>query len=143
MIQKLRGRRFYLFILFVAILELSMMGLHSLEGKKATHSNQTHVLAEEVKKPSLIVEHQVKGNDLELKLVVQGFQFSLENMGKENKVGEGHVHLYVDGKKIAKIFGPQFTLADVAPGKHKIEVELAHNNHESYGVKQTFEIVVN
>ncbi|XOS94171.1 hypothetical protein ACLMAB_13050 [Brevibacillus laterosporus] len=34
MIQKLRGRRFYLFILFVAILELSMMGLHSLEGKK-------------------------------------------------------------------------------------------------------------
>ncbi|XOS94170.1 hypothetical protein ACLMAB_13045 [Brevibacillus laterosporus] len=79
-----------------------------------------------------------------MKLVVQGFQFSLENMGKENKVGEGHVHLYVDGKKkIAKIFGPQFTLADVAPGKHKIEVELAHNNHESYGVKQTFEIVVN
>ena len=143
MIQKLRGRRFYLFILFVAILELSMMGLHSLEGKKATHSNQTHVLAEEVKKPSLVVEHQVKGNDLELKMIVQDFRFSLENMGKENKDGEGHVHLYVDGKKIAKIFGPQFTLADVAPGKHKIEEELDHNNHESYGVKQTFEIVVN
>jgi hypothetical protein len=92
--------------------------------------------------PTLHVTHSLSGNDLHLRLTVTDFTFSLDNMGKENKYGEGHVHLYLDGKKVAKIFERQFVLKDVSAGRHEVVVELAHNNHDSYGVKKTFEIEV-
>ncbi len=92
--------------------------------------------------PTLQVTSKVSGRDLHLQMTVTGFTFSLENMGKENRYGEGHVHLYIDDKKVAKIFAPQFVWKDVQPGSHQVVVELAHNNHESYGVKQSFQIHV-
>lgn len=93
-------------------------------------------------KPTLAVHHSVKGNNLILHLTVTKFRFSIENMGKDNKQGEGHVHLYIDDKKVAKIFETHYTYPDLLPGKHKVTLELAHNNHEPYGVKQSFEILV-
>jgi hypothetical protein len=92
--------------------------------------------------PTLEVSHTLKQDDLQLKLNVTGFTFSLENMGKENRYGEGHVHLYLDGKKVAKIFEPQYVLKDIPPGRHEVVLELAHNNHESYGVQQKLQIDV-
>jgi hypothetical protein len=92
--------------------------------------------------PSLDVTHSLKENDLYLTLKVDGFSFSLDNMGKENRPGEGHVHLYLDGRKVAKIFEPQYVLKDIPAGHHEVVVELAHNNHESYGVKKSFHIAV-
>lgn len=93
--------------------------------------------------PTLQVTHEVKGKDLYLKMTVTGFSFSLENMGKGNKQGEGHAHLYIDGKKVAKMFEPQFVYRNLSSGQHQIVVELAHNNHESYGVTQSFVVEVN
>ena len=92
--------------------------------------------------PTLDVSHTLKQDDLHLKLNVTGFTFSVENMGKDNRYGEGHVHLYLDGNKVAKIFEPQYVLKDIPPGRHEVVVELAHNNHESYGVQQKLQIDV-
>lgn len=92
--------------------------------------------------PSLAVTHKLEKDDLHLQLTVTNFSFSLENMGKDNKPGEGHVHLYLDGKKVAKIFEPTYVLKDISSGKHEIVVELAHNNHDSYGVQEKFQIDV-
>ncbi|MED4751252.1 hypothetical protein [Brevibacillus choshinensis] len=92
--------------------------------------------------PTLTVTHALNQDDLELKIAVTNFSFSLENMGKENKPGEGHVHLYLDGKKVAKVFEPTYVLKDIPSGKHEVMVELANNNHESYGVSQRIPIEV-
>jgi hypothetical protein len=92
--------------------------------------------------PTLEVKHSLQQDDLHLQLTVQHFSFSLENMGKDNKAGEGHVHLYLDGKKVAKVFEPTYVLKDIPPGKHEVTVELAKNNHESYGVQQKFQIEI-
>lgn len=92
--------------------------------------------------PTLAVTHALNQDDLELKLKVTNFSFSLENMGKENRPGEGHVHLYLDGKKVAKVFEPTYVLKDIPSGKHEVMVELANNNHESYGVSQRISIEV-
>lgn len=92
--------------------------------------------------PTLAVTHSMEQDDLQLKLAVTNFSFSLENMGKENKQGEGHVHLYLDGKKVAKVFESAYVLKDIPSGKHEVMVELAHNNHESYGVSERFSIEV-
>ena len=93
-------------------------------------------------KPTLKVSHSLHGDDLHLQLTVTQFRFSLENMGKENRDGEGHVHLYLDDKKVAKIFDNTYVYRDIPRGKHQVVIELAHNNHESYGVKQSFAIEV-
>lgn len=92
--------------------------------------------------PTLAVTHTLNQDDLELKMAVTHFTFSLENMGKENRPGEGHVHLYLDGKKVAKVFEPAYVLKDIPSGKHEVLVELAQNNHESYGVTQRISIEV-
>ncbi|WP_139489410.1 hypothetical protein [Brevibacillus dissolubilis] len=92
--------------------------------------------------PSFEVKHQLQGDDLHLNLTVKNFRFSLENMGKDNKHGEGHVHLYLDSKKVAKIFDSTYVYKDVPAGKHTIMLELANNDHSSYGVKKTLTIEV-
>ncbi|USG63693.1 hypothetical protein NDK47_16085 [Brevibacillus ruminantium] len=92
--------------------------------------------------PTLEVSHKLEKNDLHLTLQVKGFSFSVENMGKENRYGEGHVHIYVDGKKVAKAFDKTYVVKDLSSGSHEIVVELAHNNHDSYGVKREFRVNV-
>lgn len=92
--------------------------------------------------PTLAVKHSLEQDDLKLQLAVTNFSFSLENMGKDNKHGEGHVHLYLDGKKVAKVFESSYVLKDIPSGKHEVMVELAHNNHESYGVSERFSVEV-
>lgn len=110
----------------------------------ANQPAQTEVVAEEAHThqaaPTLAVTHTLAKDDLTLKIAVTNFTFSLENMGKDNKHGEGHVHLYLDGKKIAKVFEPSYVLKDIPSGKHEVKVELAHNNHESYGVSESFSV---
>lgn len=100
------------------------------------------VSAHEAVAPTLDVSHRLENRDLHLDLKVTNFTFSLENMGKENKDGEGHVHLYIDGKKVMKLFGTSYVWKDMQPGQHLVTLELAHNNHDSYGVKQEFKVDV-
>jgi hypothetical protein len=105
-------------------------------------AKKTVAVHEQHQKPTLKVTHRVQGRDLHLHMSVTGFAFSLENMGKENRYGEGHVHLYLDGRKVAKVFANHYVYANIPIGRHAVVVELAHNNHESYGVKQSFLIDV-
>lgn len=97
---------------------------------------------DEEKQPTLKVEHQVKGRDLHLQLDVNNFQFSVEQMDREKHYGQGHVHLYINGEKVAKIFDKEYVHKNLPPGTHEVKVELAHNNHDSYGVEETFTIEV-
>jgi len=117
----------------VAGVQFSLSTSQSKETVKQLHNHQS---------PTLDVEHQLNGNKLSLSLKVANFTFSLDHMGKENKHGEGHVHLYVDGQKVAKIFDNNFLYDKLTPGKHEVTVELAHNDHSSYGVKKVFWVEV-
>lgn len=127
-------RRFLLIIGIAACVEIGLYATKSAE----TASPQDH----HQHAPTLDVSHSLKENDLYLKVKVTGFTFSVDNMGKENKQGEGHIHLYLDGKKVAKMFDTSYVLKDIPAGHHEVVVELAHNNHDSYGVKRSFHVEV-
>jgi len=126
-------QRFLLIVGIIACAELGMYAVQSATTEAPVDHHQT---------PGLEVSHSLKGNDLHLKLKVTGFTFSVENMGKDNRNGEGHIHLYVDGKKVAKIFDSHYVLKDLPAGHHEVVVELAHNNHDSYGVKRSLHVQV-
>lgn len=92
--------------------------------------------------PTLAVTAEVQGRDLILQLKTQHFRFRSTKVGQKNVYGEGHAHLYVDGKKVAKIVGHRYVLPDLPSGHHRIKVELAHHDHTPYGIAQTFDVTV-
>lgn len=70
----------------------------------------------------------IKGVNLEVKLT--NFRFAPEKVNQESKSTEGHAHLYLDGKKLTRLYSSWYYLADLQPGQHKITVSLNTNNHE-------------
>lgn len=133
--------RLMLLVAFAACVEL-LLYLNKDTSETNSPVQAVEETAVQQQTPSLDVKYSLQQDDLHLQLAVTHFSFSVEQMGKENKDGQGHVHLYLDGKKVAKIFEPTYVLKDIAAGKHEVMVELAHNNHESYGVSQRFQIEV-
>jgi len=48
---------------------------------------------------------------------------------------EGHAHLYIDGKKVTRLYGEWYHIPSLSPGTHKITVTLNANSHEDLMVK--------
>jgi zinc transporter ZupT len=78
--------------------------------------------------------HVYKDSESGWNLYVQttNFQFAPEHVNAPGKIGEGHVHLYVDGVKVARLYGPWYHLNPLSPGTHEIRVELNTNQHAPY-----------
>lgn len=46
--------------------------------------------------------------------------------------GEGHAHLYINGVKVARLYGAWFHIDHLDPGLNEIRVTLNANNHGEY-----------
>lgn len=57
------------------------------------------------------------------------FRFSPEAAGQARQDGQGHAHLYVDGQKVARLYGPWFHLPHLTPGSHYLHVTLNADDH--------------
>jgi hypothetical protein len=66
-----------------------------------------------------------------LHLMTENFRFTPGNAGKDDILGEGHAHLYVNGKKIGRVYG-EWVHVSVAKGVNKIRVTLNSNTHKDY-----------
>lgn len=62
-------------------------------------------------------------------LLTRNFTFAPERVNSEPAVGEGHAHLYVDGEKVARLYGEWFHLGRLTSGRHIIKVTLNANDH--------------
>jgi hypothetical protein len=110
---------------------------------KNTETSQTEQIeSQHHPQATMNIKHEVIGKDLHLHVELSNFQLSLNSMDKESELGQGHIHLYVDDEKVTKIFEPEYVLKGLEPGVHLIRLELAHNDHESYGVEETFSITI-
>ncbi|MBT0779955.1 MULTISPECIES: hypothetical protein [Paracoccus] len=58
----------------------------------------------------------------------EGFCFAPEHAGLADRRGEGHAHLYLNGAKIARLYGPAHHLDMLAAGD-RLRVELNSNDH--------------
>ena len=67
-----------------------------------------------------------------LHLITENFTFTPENIDQETDKSEGHAHLYVDGEKISRIYGPWFHLTGLTPGEHSLRISLNANNHSEF-----------
>lgn len=68
-----------------------------------------------------------------LHIETENFRFAPENAGRGDRPGEGHAHVYVDGEKIARLYGPWMHIASL-PEDANVEVTLNSNDHAALSV---------
>ena len=78
------------------------------------------------------------GGGWDLYVQVTDFRFAPEQASAEHIDGEGHMHIYVDGEKIGRVFGSAHHIAGLASGEHAIRVELSSNDHSPITVNGHF-----
>lgn len=66
---------------------------------------------------------------------VENFRFAPERASMAHVPGEGHAHLFIDGKKITRLYGEWYHIPTLAPGTRKITVTLNANSHEDLTIK--------
>ena len=69
-----------------------------------------------------------------LMISTSGFTFAPYNASLDHVPGEGHAHVYVDGVKINRVYGPHYHLPDLSPGERSIRITLNANSHEQYAL---------
>lgn len=73
-------------------------------------------------------------NGWNVTVTTNNFRFTPEMVNSENIDNTGHAHLYVDGVKIARLYGPSYHIPDLPVGDHEISVNLSSNDHSYYMV---------
>ncbi|MCA9368338.1 hypothetical protein KC887_08875, partial [Candidatus Kaiserbacteria bacterium] len=69
-----------------------------------------------------------------LHLVTTNYTFTPEAANSPPAANTGHAHLYVNGQKVARVYGEWFHLpaADLAQGLNAVEVTLNANDHSEW-----------
>jgi hypothetical protein len=58
------------------------------------------------------------------------------------KAGQGHLHYRLDGGPVVATPASRLAFHELAPGPHRIEVELAGNDHKPLGPSETLSFTV-
>lgn len=72
-----------------------------------------------------------------LHIDVTHFRFAPEHASLEAEPGEGHAHIYVNGTKLARLYGTWFHIGALPEGKNEIVVTLNANDHAALAVGDT------
>lgn len=69
-----------------------------------------------------------------LSITTQNYTFTPEKVNAEPIPGEGHAHIYVDGIKIARLYGNAFHIPTdtLSKGSHEVRVTLNANDHSDW-----------
>lgn len=72
-----------------------------------------------------------------LHVMTQNFEFSPSKASRAHAPGQGHAHVYVNGEKQGRLYGPWVHLAALPKGAVTVEVTLNSNNHQPLSVDGT------
>ncbi len=106
-------------------------GMNHQHGAGDGHTHKTMVIPPGQPVPTVnldIKPDTMSGWNLQVK--VTNFAFAPERINTKGVTTEGHAHLYVDGKKVTRLYGPWYYLGNLSPGQHTITVTLNGNGHE-------------
>lgn len=109
-------------------------GDHTSPGKAHKHGENV-AIAEGPNAPSVnmtLSQDTVGGWNLHVK--TKNFRFAPEHASGKHVPGEGHAHIYVNGKKIARLYGPWFHIPKLPTNGAAVRVTLNANDHRDYVV---------
>jgi len=96
------------------------------------HSQLTEV---EGPAPSIAIQLHADGQQSRnLEIRVANFEFDPATVNGDHVPGRGHAHVYVNGVKISRIYGPWFHLTALPVGTNEVRVTLNANDHSQLSV---------
>lgn len=69
-----------------------------------------------------------------LEIVTSNFTFAPEAANGPHVPGQGHAHVYLDGVKLARAYGPWMHLQALPKGRHILRVTLNGNDHSQLAI---------
>lgn len=103
--------------------------------EETTHSHSETYAVNATDAPSVtivVTEDAVSGWNVHV--ATEKFSFTPESVNGPNVLGQGHAHLYVDGEKVARLYGSDFHYPVELDGSHEFRVTLNANDHSEYTV---------
>ena len=123
----------------LALIVLASVACSGDDTSAANGSHHDHggsiEVAEGVPVPTIaieVTEDPVEGWNL--RVLTTDFKIVPENVSTAPIDGEGHMHLYVDGEKMSRLYGEWHHIGPLAPGEHEVRVELSANDHSAMAV---------
>jgi hypothetical protein len=102
------------------------------EGKSDNHhSHKTLDISDKSVIPTVKIEvspDKMKGWNLEIKTT--NFTFNPKMINEDSNPNNGHAHLYINGKKVSRIYGNFYYISELPKGENEIKVTLNTNLHE-------------
>lgn len=74
-----------------------------------------------------VLQDPTGGHNVHVQLA--DFEIAPQSSGHRHTDGQGHLHLYVDGTKVSRMYGQWYHLSGLQPGDREIRVELSSNDH--------------
>lgn len=105
------------------------------------HSAHDHAAMDAVDMPSGATAptlaaklHKDPASGWNLHIMTSNFRYAPENASLEHVAGEGHAHIYLNGEKLARVYGDWFHIGAMVEADALLEVELNSNNHQPLSV---------
>lgn len=131
--------------LFAAINFILLFAMFAYPYEKMSHQVFAEARAEEKSKahpkfevpagavPPTVMIHPYKDSmgGWNIHFMTNNFIFTPQSAGKDDVMGEGHAHLFVNGKKVARVYGNWVHLS-LGKGSSKVKVNITTNSHKDY-----------
>ena len=115
---------------------VDMTDPHATHGD--AHHGQVVVLPEAPEAPKLEISVEPDpASGWNLNVQTENFSFAPENASMAHVQGEGHAHVYVNGAKIARLYGAWFHIPELPQGTNVISVTLNANDHRQLSVGES------
>ena len=69
-----------------------------------------------------------------VRILTENWRWSPENVNGAHIAGEGHAHIYADGVKLNRVYGPRYHIAGLEAGERELRVTLNANSHNELRV---------
>lgn len=64
-----------------------------------------------------------------LHVIMKNWKFTPEKVGETYQANQGHIHVYIDGKKAGRMYSDWFYLGKLSKGVHKIAITINGDDH--------------
>ena len=124
-------------MMILGVLLLTVVGCAPQMDTTHWHAYGTVEVPEGIPVPTITIElSEDASSGWNLHVITENFVFAPEHAGTEHYPGEGHAHIYVNGRMHARMYGQWFHLPQLGPGRHQIMVTLNSNDHNAYTVNE-------
>ena len=108
-------------------------------GGDHSHSHSTDMAAHDTLESEVPVSVKIAaevedGGGVNVRIMTENWLWAPESVDAAHEPGSGHAHIYVDGVKVGRVYGPDYKLIGLESGERHIRVTLNSNDHKQLTV---------